>query len=272
MTKAEFKRRRAQLMRMMGKNAIAIVPTSPERVRNRDVHYPFRPDSDFYYLTGFAEPDAVAVIVPGRPNGEFLIFCRERDAEKERWDGQRMGTDGVLEHYHADDAFPIDDIDDILPGIMESCERVYYTMGLYKDFDVRIADWVNSLRSGTSRGLQTPHEFVALDHLLHDMRLYKSRAEIKLMRQAANIAARAHKRAMSYLRYGLTQGEGFIVITGGIGTGKTMLVYAERHEDIEAAIAREKLVKKWRREWNFALIEKDNPDWRDLWEEWFGGE
>ena len=203
MISQEFARRRKNLMQMVGEGGIAILPSAPIRTRSRDVEYRYRQDSDFYYLTGFAEPDAVAVIVPGRPNGEFLLFCRERDAEKERWDGQRMGTDGVLEHYHADDAFPIDDIDDILPGIMESCERVYYTMGLYKDFDVRIADWVNSLRSGGNRGVHTPQEFVALDHLLHDMRLYKSRSEISAMRKSARVAVAAHKRAMQVTRPGL---------------------------------------------------------------------
>jgi Xaa-Pro aminopeptidase len=203
----EFARRRKNLMQMVGEGGIAILPSAPIRTRSRDVEYRFRQDSDFYYLTGFAEPDAVAVIAPGRDSGEFLLFCRDRDAEKERWDGQRMGTDGVVQHYHADDAFPVDDIDDILPGIMESCERVYYTMGLYKDFDVRIADWVNSLRSGGSRGVHTPQEFVALDHLLHDMRLYKSRSEISAMRKSAKVAVAAHKRAMQMTRPGLFEYE-----------------------------------------------------------------
>ena len=207
MINKEFARRRKTLTQMVGDGGIAILPSAPIRTRSRDVEYRYRQDSDFYYLTGFAEPDAVAVIVPGRDSGEYLLFCRERDAEKERWDGQRMGTDGVLEHYHADDAFPIDDIDDILPGIMESCERVYYTMGLYKDFDARIADWVNSLRSGGSQGLHTPQEFVALDHILHDMRLYKSRSEISAMRKSARVAVAAHKRAMRVARPGLYEYE-----------------------------------------------------------------
>ena len=96
--------------------------------------------------------------------------------------------DGAVEYYGADDAFPIDDIDDILPGIMESCSSVYYTMGAYAEFDRRMADWVRSLRSRNARGTHTPDEFVALDHLLHDMRLYKSRAEISAMRKSAKIA------------------------------------------------------------------------------------
>jgi Xaa-Pro aminopeptidase len=203
----EFARRRKNLMQMVGEGGIAILPSAPIRTRSRDVEYRFRQDSDFYYLTGFAEPDAVAVIAPGRDRGEFLIFCRDRNAEQERWDGQRMGTAGVIEHFHADDAFPIDDIDDILPGIIEPCERVYYTMGLYKDFDVQIADWVNSLRSRGNQGLHTPQEFVALDHLLHDMRLYKSRSEISAMRKSAKVAVSAHRRAMQITRPGMYEYE-----------------------------------------------------------------
>ena len=207
MNKTEFERRRKQLMRMVGKGGIAILPAAPVRMRSRDVEYRFRQDSDFYYLTGFAEPEAVAVLVPGRPQGEYLMFCRERHAEKEMWDGRRAGQDGAVEHYGADDAFPVDDIDDIIPGLIEGCDRVYYTMGMYSDFDARIAEWVNSLRTGASRGLHTPTEFVALDHLLHDMRLYKSRSEISAMRKAAKVAVTAHKRAMQLTEPGLYEYE-----------------------------------------------------------------
>jgi Xaa-Pro aminopeptidase len=194
-------------MRMVGHGGIAILPSAPVRMRSRDVEYRFRQDSDFYYLTGFAEPDAVAVLAPGRDNGEYLLFCRERNPEKELWDGRRAGQDGAVRDHDADDAFPIDDIDDILPGIMESCSRVYYTMGLYSEFDSRIADWINSLRSRESRGVHTPQEYVALDHLLHDMRLYKSRAEISAMRKSAGVASNAHVRAMQVVRPGMYEYE-----------------------------------------------------------------
>jgi Xaa-Pro aminopeptidase len=207
MDSKEFARRRKQLMRMMGADGIAILPAAPVRTRSRDVEYRYRQDSDFYYLTGFAEPEAVAVLVPGRDKGEYLLFCRERDKAKEQWDGVRAGQEGAINDFGADDAFPIDDIDEILPGIMESCTRVYYTMGMYSDFDSRIADWVNSLRSKLSRGVHTPQEFVALDHLLHDMRLYKSRSEIAAMRRSAKVAVRAHQRAMKVTRPGLFEYE-----------------------------------------------------------------
>lgn len=194
-------------MSMVGEDGVAILPAAPVRMRSRDVEYRFRQDSDFYYLTGFAEPDAVVVLVPGRANGEFLLFCRERDPDKELWDGSRAGPDGAVEHFAADDAFPIDDIDDIIPGVIESCTRVYYTMGMYSDFDTRIAEWINALRSRESKGVHTPQEFVALDHLLHDMRLFKSRAEISAMRKSAKVAVGAHERAMRCVRPGLFEYE-----------------------------------------------------------------
>jgi Xaa-Pro aminopeptidase len=207
MNQKEFERRRKQLMRMVGVGGIAILPAAPVRKRSRDVEYRYRQDSDFYYLTGFKEPDAVAVLVPGRKQGEFLLFCRERDPDRELWDGSRAGQDGAIEDYGADDAFPIDDIDDIIPGLIEGCSRVYYTMGMYSDFDSHVADWVNSLRSKLSRGVHTPQEFVALDHLLHDMRLYKSRAEISALRRSAKVAVAAHKRAMQIARPGMFEYE-----------------------------------------------------------------
>ena len=207
MNQKEFERRRKQLMRMVGVGGIAILPAAPVRKRSRDVEYRYRQDSDFYYLTGFKEPDAVAVLVPGRKQGEFLLFCRERDPDRELWDGSRAGQDGAIEDYGADDAFPIDDIDDIIPGLIEGCSRVYYTMGMYSDFDSHVADWVNSLRSKLSRGVHTPQEFVALDHLLHDMRLYKSRAEISALRRSAKVAVTAHKRAMQIARPGMFEYE-----------------------------------------------------------------
>lgn len=192
---------------MVAPGGIAILPAAPVRIRSRDVEHRYRQDSDFFYLTGFAEPAAVAVLAPGRSNGDYLLFCRERDSDRELWDGKRAGPHGAVQDYGADDAFPIDDIDDILPGIMESCTRVYYTMGVYPEFDSRMAEWVNLLRSRESRGVHTPQEFVALDHLLHDMRLYKSRAEVSAMRKAAKVAAVAHTRAMRFVRPGIYEYE-----------------------------------------------------------------
>ena len=204
-TRKEFGRRRNQLMRMMGRNSIAIIPTATEQLRNRDVEFPFRADSDFYYLTGFREPDAVAVLIPKRPHGEYLLFCRERDPDMETWTGKRAGTQGAIDMFDADDAFPVGDIDEILPGLLESCDRVYYTMGSRPQFDQRVMDWINRLREGARTGMRTPDKFVSLEHLLHDMRLYKSRSEIRVMRTAAKVACSAHKRAMQVCRPGMLE-------------------------------------------------------------------
>ena len=205
MNPKEFAARRKRLMHLMGADAIAILPTAPERTRNRDVDHPYRPDSDFYYLTGFPEPEAVAVLVPGRPQGEFILFCRERDPLMETWHGRRAGLDGARERHGADDAFPISDIDEILPGLLENRARVFYTMGLSAEFDRKVVEWLNRLRQQSRAGIHTPGEFVALDHYLHDMRLYKSRGEIAVMRKAAQITARAHRRAMQTCRPGMAE-------------------------------------------------------------------
>ncbi|MCB1818808.1 MAG: aminopeptidase P N-terminal domain-containing protein [Gammaproteobacteria bacterium] len=200
---SEFKRRRRQLMTMMGAGSVAILPTSVEAVRNRDVHHPYRPDSDFYYLTGFAEPEAVMVLVPGRTNGYYILFCREKDPAKELWDGSRVGLDGAVAQYGADDAFPISDLDDILPGLLEERERVFFAMGSDPALDKRVSDWVSQVRSRARAGVHGPIEFLALDHYLHDMRLYKSRAEVTVMRRAARLAAQAHTELMRRVEPGM---------------------------------------------------------------------
>lgn len=197
-SKAEFARRRRQLMAQMGENAIAIIPSARECVRNRDVHFAFRQDSDFHYLTGFNEPDAVAILKPGRSHGEFVLFCRERNPEMELWNGYRAGPEGACKNFGADDAFPIDDLDDILPGLLEGTDRVYYAMGRHADYDHRIIEWVNAIRAKVRSGAHPPGEFLDLDHLLHDMRLYKSAAELAIMREAGRISADAHMRAMRF--------------------------------------------------------------------------
>ncbi len=122
----------------MGRDSIAIVPAAPVRHRNNDVEYPYRQDSDLHYLTGFDEPEAVAVLVPGRPAAEYILFVRDRDPLRETWDGRRAGPDGAVEKYAADDAFPVGDLDEILPGLMENRERVYYAMGTHPEFDQKV--------------------------------------------------------------------------------------------------------------------------------------
>lgn len=204
--RAEFRKRRKQLMGTMGEGAVAILPAAPERRRTRDIFHPYRQDSDFWYLTGFPEPEAVMVLVPGRRQAEYILFCRERDARQEAWDGPRAGPEGACERYGADDAFPIADLDDILPGLLEGRERIYYAMGRQPDFDRHVLDWVAHLREEGEGGNEA-HEIVALDHVLQDMRSYKSRAEVDCLRRAAEISAGAHRRAMRACRPGMAEYE-----------------------------------------------------------------
>jgi Xaa-Pro aminopeptidase len=165
-------------------------------MRNADAAWPYRQDSDFHYLTGFPEADAVLALLPGRAHGEAVLFCRERDPAHERWHGEVAGTERAVSAYGVDDAFPIEDIDDILPGMIEGRARVYCHFGREPDFDARLLGWMRRLRQLRGGGV-VPKEFVALGHLLHDLRLYKSRGELKLVRQAASIAAEAHLAAMA---------------------------------------------------------------------------
>ncbi|MFN2328253.1 MAG: Xaa-Pro aminopeptidase [Chromatocurvus sp.] len=202
-SKTEYARRRRNLMALMEPNSIAIIPSANEQTRSRDTEFPFRQDSDFGYLCGFNEPESVLALIPGRRHGQFVLFCRERDVARELWHGRRAGPEGAVEHFGADDAFPIGDIDEILPGLIEGRERVYYSMGRSSDFDSRIMGWVNRIRSKAAAGAVPPGEFTDLDHMLHELRLYKSAAELRLMRKAAKITAAAHRRAMRFCRPGV---------------------------------------------------------------------
>jgi Xaa-Pro aminopeptidase len=202
-TAQEFVRRRRDLMATMSKNSIAILTAAPEQVRSRDTYFPYRQDSNFFYLTGFPEPEAVLVLIPKRPQGQFVLFCRERDRSREIWDGRRAGPEGARELYGADDAFPIDDIDEILPGLLEGRDRVYYALGRNRTFDTRLLDWIDGIRARARSGAVPPDEFVDLDHLVHEARLFKTATELKVMRKAGAISARAHCRAMRAARPGL---------------------------------------------------------------------
>lgn len=204
---SEFAQRRQALMNMMGPGSIAILPAAPHYHRNRDTEYRYRQDSDFYYLTGFAEPESVICLVPGRPQGEFIVFCRERDREMETWNGYRAGPEGAVKDFGANDAFPIADIDDIISGLIEGRSRVFVSMGAQPVFDQRLMGWVNGIRAKSRAGLHAPGEFLMLDHLLHDLRLFKSAEEIRIMRKVAAISSRAHIRAMQAARPGMMEYE-----------------------------------------------------------------
>ncbi len=203
----DYTRRRRELMALMEPNSIAILPAAGLHLRNGDVEYHFRQDSDFHYLTGFDEPDSVFVLVPGREHGESILFCRERDVEFERWHGKVTGPERAIQLYGMDDAFPIADIDDILPGLIEGKDRLYYAMGVHREFDTRIIAWVNSIAASHQSGALQPGEFVQLGQYLHELRLFKSSQEITAMKRAAEITAEGHCRIMSMTRPGMYEYE-----------------------------------------------------------------
>jgi Xaa-Pro aminopeptidase len=203
--KSEFKRRRTALMNLMAPESIAVIPAAGTRTRNRDTEYLFRQDSDFHYLTGFNEPDALLVLAPGRSHGEVIVFCRERHARSELYDGERLGPERVAQILSVDDGFPSADVGDILPGMLEGRERIYVNLGDHPEFEQRLLGWVSGIRARESGGAQSPGEFFALKHLLHEQRLTKSAAEIRVMREAARITAAGHVRAMQACRPGITE-------------------------------------------------------------------
>lgn len=203
----EMKRRRKELMAQMEPNSIALIPAAPPRIRNNDAEYLYRQSSDFYYLTGFVEAESLLALIPGRKQGEVVLFCQEKNKEKELWEGKLMGPEAAQEELGLDDAFPISDIDDILPGLIEGRERVYYAMGKDDKFDDRVMNWVKVIRSKAKMGAHPPGEFLVLDHILHELRLIKSSAEIKLMEQAAKISAEGHRRAMEVCKPGIKEYE-----------------------------------------------------------------
>ena len=203
MRQSEFKKRRKALMQQVGKGNIALIASASSRTRNRDVEYPFRQDSDFYYLTGFNEAESLAVFIPGREQGEYILFCREFDEKKALWEGAHSGLEGATQHYEADDSFPIDDLGDILPGMLENKSKVFYPMGRDSDLDHQILEWINNIRKQSRNGVNAPGELVSLEHILHEMRLFKSASELKLMRRAAEVSAGAHVRAMQSCKPGM---------------------------------------------------------------------
>ncbi|WP_020414256.1 aminopeptidase P N-terminal domain-containing protein [Microbulbifer variabilis] len=200
-SKTEYIRRRARLMAELAPDSLAIVSSAGEQLRSRDTFFPFRQDSDFLYLSGFEEPEALLVLVPGRTQGETLLFCRECDAEKEMWDGPRLGPEQAVQRLGLSDAFPIGDLDDILPGLLEGRERIYFPMGRYAHLDRRIRSYLQNITEAP--GSKGAPEMVDLDYQLRELRLIKSAQELRLMAQAAEISATAHRRAMARCQPGL---------------------------------------------------------------------
>ncbi len=194
--------RRRRLAEATG-DGVAVVPTAPERVRNRDSHYPYRFDSHFYYLTGFTEPEAALVLA----SGKSILFCRERNEDREIWDGFRYGPDAARERFGFDEAYPITKLDEQMVGLLENQRALYYPMGADLEWDSRAMGWLNAVRAKARAGIAPPESLRDVRGVVDDMRLHKDAHELGVMRRAARIAAAAHRRAMQRTRAGRTEYE-----------------------------------------------------------------
>src|SRR5699024_1026738 len=195
-TPAEFDQRRQRLLAAMKPNSVAVVAAAPACVRNNDAEYPYRQDSSFWYLTGFPEPEAVAVLVAEEVGGTFILFCRERDKAMEIWNGYRAGPNGAMADYGADEAYPIGRIESLLPELLANKHSVYVDLGQRSGTDALVHNAIAALAPRARQGVTSPAEFIRLADVVNEMRLHKSPAELELMRKASDISAQAHVRAM----------------------------------------------------------------------------
>jgi Xaa-Pro aminopeptidase len=200
-----YQRRRARLAQAMG-SGVAIVPTAPERARNRDAHYPYRFDSYFYYLSGFAEPEAVLVIVAGQ-SPRNILFCRDKNPEREIWDGFRYGPEAAREVFGFDETHSIDRIDDLMPELIADRDTLYCRLGADPAWDARVTGWINRVRERVRNGVSAPGAVKDVHLPLDEMRLVKGPEELALMRRAAAITAGAHCRAMRAAKPGRAEYE-----------------------------------------------------------------
>jgi Xaa-Pro aminopeptidase len=196
-----------EFMRRMDPKSVAIIPAAREAVRSHDTNYRYRQNSDFFYLTGFEEPDAIAVIAPAQEK-KFTLFVRPRDPERAIWDGYRAGVEGAKSDYSADEAFPIADFDARLPEILDGPASLYYAFGhANSELDEKIIRQLTLMRETNRRPLETPQTIVDPTSILHEMRVFKSEAEVEIMQHAADIAAAAHVEAMKAARPGMKEYE-----------------------------------------------------------------
>ena len=191
---AIYQSRRARLAAQL-EDGIAIIATAPEATRNRDSHYPYRFDSYFYYLTGFTEPEAVAVIIGGA-SPHALLFCRDKDETREIWDGFRYGPQAAQQTFAFDAAYSIDELDKQVPELMGNVHKLAYAVGFDPAWDARVLGWLNAVRGKARQGIRAPAEIVDVRAMLDEMRLFKDSHEIDTMRRSGQIASDAHRRAM----------------------------------------------------------------------------
>jgi Xaa-Pro aminopeptidase len=194
-TQKEFQARRKKLAEQLPENSVALIPAAHELLRNGDSHYRFRQDSNFYYLTGFNEPDALLVITNSK-EFQSILFNRSSNPVEEQWTGKRLGQEGAIKELHMDQAFPITAIDQELPKLLAGKSALHYAFGRSEQLEKQIVHCLNNLKTLVRKGVKVPETLCDLEPVLGDMRLFKSEAEVELLRQAARISVDAHKRAM----------------------------------------------------------------------------
>jgi len=198
----EYLERRQRLMKQVGDKSIVIIPAAKESIRSGDANYLFRQNSDFYYLTGFPEPDAIAVLVPGFEPGPYLLFCHDHDPKVERWEGRRAGHSGARDQYLANEAYDIESFKEMLLDLLKERKQVYFPVGQHDKFDKRIFKAIRKLKRRSRNGVVVPQEYFSTDPVISELRLFKSESEIDLMRCAAEISAKAHCDAMKMCKPG----------------------------------------------------------------------
>jgi Xaa-Pro aminopeptidase len=196
----EFKTRRDKLLANMGEG-VAIVPTAAEVARNRDSHFPYRFDSYFYYLTGFKEPESVLVLIAG-DQPKSILFCRDKDMEREIWDGFRYGPKAAQDTFGFDEAYPFNQLDEMMPRLLSNQPKLFYSLGADAAWDVKVTNWLNQVKDLARTGVSAPEAMLDVRQLVDRQRLIKTPFEIDLMRRSANIAATAHNRAMQKTQVG----------------------------------------------------------------------
>ena len=198
-----FLERRSELSKKVLDDSAIIVASSPVKSRISDTDYLYRQDSNFYYLSGYEEPESILLIRPYAKKDNFIIFCRDRDPLKEQWDGFRSGQKGAVEDFGADKSLSITSVDSLMPELLEGAKNIYYSMSSPCGLDQRINTWVDQIRLNTRAGAEPPQNLLSLDSIIHEMRLLKSDEEIQVMKQAAEITTEAHIRAMKAVKPGM---------------------------------------------------------------------
>ncbi len=206
----EFKARRERVLAQMEAGAVALFPAASEVTRSRDTEFPFRQDSDFHYLTGFPEPDAILVLIKADNNtpnsqNQSMLFCLPKDPVAEIWQGRRFGQEQAAQNFLFDQAYSLDEAERQLIDILNGVQHIYFSQGSYAAFDTFIFDLLSKLRSNPKKGWKAPQQITDVRHIVHEMRLFKSDAEIAVMRQAGAISCEAHKRAMQFVQPGATE-------------------------------------------------------------------